>query len=68
MYLKNTIFKDIQENMELGKPHILSFNEIKQAAERIEDGIIHTPLCVSILITLFYPQTFSVIFKINIFI
>ncbi|XP_072929807.1 L-threonine ammonia-lyase-like [Epargyreus clarus] len=27
------------------KPHILSFNEIKQAVERIEDGIIHTPLC-----------------------
>ncbi|VVC90595.1 unnamed protein product [Leptidea sinapis] len=27
------------------KPHILSFNEIKYAAERIEDGIIHTPLC-----------------------
>lgn len=29
------------------KVHILSFSEIKQAAERIEDGIIHTPLCVS---------------------
>ncbi|XP_045776865.1 L-threonine ammonia-lyase-like isoform X1 [Maniola jurtina] len=28
-----------------GKPHILSFNEIKQAAERIENGVIHTPLC-----------------------
>ncbi|XP_068619364.1 L-threonine ammonia-lyase-like, partial [Battus philenor] len=27
------------------KLHILSFSEIKQAAERIEDGIIHTPLC-----------------------
>ncbi|CAG4957490.1 unnamed protein product [Colias eurytheme] len=26
-------------------PHILSFNEIKQAVERIDDGIIHTPLC-----------------------
>nr|XP_026494364.1 uncharacterized protein LOC113399437 [Vanessa tameamea] len=27
------------------KPYVLSFNEIKQAAERIENGIIHTPLC-----------------------
>ncbi|XP_047033517.1 uncharacterized protein LOC124640004 [Helicoverpa zea] len=27
------------------RPHILSFAEIKQAAERIEGGIIHTPLC-----------------------
>ncbi|XP_026743292.1 uncharacterized protein LOC113504970 [Trichoplusia ni] len=27
------------------RPHVLSFNEIKQAAERIEGGIIHTPLC-----------------------
>ncbi|XP_052756392.1 L-threonine ammonia-lyase-like [Galleria mellonella] len=26
-------------------PHILSFNEIKEAADRIEGGIIHTPLC-----------------------
>ncbi|XP_013135515.1 PREDICTED: L-threonine ammonia-lyase-like [Papilio polytes] len=25
--------------------HVLNFNEIKQAAEKIEDGIIHTPLC-----------------------
>ncbi|XP_047536694.1 L-threonine ammonia-lyase-like [Vanessa atalanta] len=29
----------------LDKPYVLSFNEIKQAAERIENGIIHTPLC-----------------------
>lgn len=29
------------------KPHVLSFNEIKQAADRIEGAIIHTPLCVS---------------------
>ncbi|KAJ8723855.1 hypothetical protein PYW07_007835 [Mythimna separata] len=27
------------------EPHVLSFSEIKQAAERIEGGIIHTPLC-----------------------
>ncbi|CAH0400545.1 unnamed protein product [Chilo suppressalis] len=29
------------------EPYILSFNEIKQAVERIEGGIIHTPLCES---------------------
>ncbi|CAH2094550.1 unnamed protein product [Euphydryas editha] len=29
----------------LEKPYVLSFNEIKQAAERIEGGVIHTPLC-----------------------
>ncbi|XP_050354429.1 L-threonine ammonia-lyase-like isoform X2 [Nymphalis io] len=33
------------DNPELDKPYVLSFNEIKQAAERIENGIIHTPLC-----------------------
>ncbi|XP_039757874.1 L-threonine ammonia-lyase-like [Pararge aegeria] len=33
------------DDQESGKPHTLSFTEIKQAAERIEDGIIHTPLC-----------------------
>ncbi|XP_075983189.1 uncharacterized protein LOC142981277 [Anticarsia gemmatalis] len=27
------------------EPHILCFGEIKRAADRIEDGIIHTPLC-----------------------
>lgn len=32
--------------MAMEHPHILSFTEIKQAAERIEGGIIHTPLCV----------------------
>lgn len=25
---------------------VLTFNEIKQAAGRIEGGVIHTPLCV----------------------
>ncbi|XP_045533078.1 uncharacterized protein LOC123720491 [Pieris brassicae] len=30
---------------DLEQPHILSFHEIKEAAERIDDGIIHTPLC-----------------------
>ncbi|XP_022817783.1 uncharacterized protein LOC111350432 [Spodoptera litura] len=27
------------------QPHVLSFNEVKKAADRIEGGIIHTPLC-----------------------
>lgn len=36
--------------MVLNNPHILSFNEIKEAAERIEGGIIHTPLCVCIIV------------------
>ncbi|KAL0869047.1 hypothetical protein ABMA27_007364 [Loxostege sticticalis] len=33
------------EDTDSGGAHILSFTEIKQAAERIEGGIIHTPLC-----------------------
>lgn len=28
------------------QPHVLAYNEVKQAAERIEGGTIHTPLCV----------------------
>ncbi|CAG9789380.1 unnamed protein product [Diatraea saccharalis] len=31
----------------VNEPHLLSFNEIKQAVDRIEGGIIHTPLCES---------------------
>lgn len=38
--------------MALEHPHVLSFTEIKQAAERIEGGIIHTPLCVGTYIHL----------------
>lgn len=38
----------LQEEIESNEiPHILTFNEIKKASERIEGGIIHTPLCVS---------------------
>lgn len=35
---------DSDDSKEL--PHILTYNEIKKAAEKIEGGIIHTPLCV----------------------
>ncbi|CAB3249277.1 unnamed protein product [Arctia plantaginis] len=33
------------EELQNNYPHVLTFNEIKKAAETIEDGIIHTPLC-----------------------
>ncbi|XP_041969464.1 L-threonine ammonia-lyase-like isoform X2 [Aricia agestis] len=31
------------------QPHIICFNEIKEAVERNHDGIIHTPLCVTVV-------------------
>ncbi|KOB69768.1 putative threonine dehydratase catabolic [Operophtera brumata] len=38
----------VDSDIAMEHPHILSFTEIKQAAERIESGIIHTPLCVEL--------------------
>lgn len=35
----------VDDRIDCERPHVLSFNEIKQAVERIESGIIHTPLC-----------------------
>ncbi|XP_046971624.1 L-threonine ammonia-lyase-like isoform X2 [Vanessa cardui] len=43
----------------LDKPYVLSFNEIKQAAERIENGIIHTPLCVTVVLPEHCPPSQS---------
>ncbi|XP_028176540.1 uncharacterized protein LOC114364549 [Ostrinia furnacalis] len=44
-WMRRDVFTVTDESESASGPHILSFSEIKQAAERIEGGIIHTPLC-----------------------
>ncbi|CAD0203965.1 unnamed protein product [Chrysodeixis includens] len=45
-WMRRDIFTVSDDNlMKEDHPHVLTFNEIKQAAERIEGGIIHTPIC-----------------------
>ncbi|KAG6455484.1 hypothetical protein O3G_MSEX009221 [Manduca sexta] len=45
-WMRRDIFTTCGDSeMSIDRPHVLCFNDIKLAAERIEGGIIHTPLC-----------------------
>lgn len=50
MYHVNTkvLFQD-EEQDPYNTSYVLKYSDIKQAAETIEGGVIHTPLCVRLL-------------------